>query len=88
MRCLITFVLALTVLWMPCLAQDGAQLKESLPEDAYHILEEIDPNIPNVKQGVSALLNGAKAALHSGLKSALGSAFLIASACQIGRAHV
>ena len=81
MRCLITFVLALTVLWMPCLAQDGAQLKESLPDDAYRILEEIDPNIPNVKQGVSALLNGAKAALHSGLKSALGSAFLIASAC-------
>ena len=74
-------VLALAVLWLPCHAQGGEDLKKALPEDAYEILEKVDPGALDVKQGVSALWESARTGLRKGMKSAVQSAFLMASVC-------
>lgn len=74
-------ILAAAVLCAPCHARSGDDLKAALPEEAYDILEEVDPHTPDVEQGFSALWSSAKAGLRKGVKSAVESAFLMASVC-------
>ncbi len=83
MRGLLTILLVLTLLSIPCCAETGESLKEALPQEAYEILQEVEPDVPDVKQGASALWNSTKLGLRKGLKSAVKSAFLITSACLV-----
>lgn len=81
MRGVAACLLVLALLWTPCHAQSVKDLKKALPEEAGAILEGVDPGAPDVKRGVSALWDSAKTGLRKGLRSAVGSAFLMASVC-------
>lgn len=80
MRALVALVLALC-LCTPCQAVDAGRLKQALPEDADHILQQVSPDSADVQGGFSALWQAAKTLLRQGLKSAVQSAFWITAVC-------
>lgn len=82
MRGLAAVLLALAVLSVPCAASDdGETLKKALPQEAYEILRDVEPDAVDVKNGASALWESAKSSLRTGLKTAVKSAFLMAAVC-------
>ena len=54
MRGLLALMLALC-LCIPCRAVDTGRLKQALPEDAAHILQQVSPERLDVQGGFSAL---------------------------------
>lgn len=81
MRWLAAVFLMLTFLAVPCWAETGEDLKNALPQEAHEILREIEPGVPDVRKGVSALWESAGRGLRNSLKASVKSAFLMASVC-------
>lgn len=81
MRWLAAVFLVLTLLSVSCCAETGEDLKNALPQEAHEILREIEPGVPDVRKGVSALWESAGNGLRNGLKASVKSAFLMASVC-------
>ncbi len=74
---LLALLLALST---PCLAT-GNDLKKALPEEAYQILQEVEPGSTDVAGGLSALWKGAGRLLRQTVKGSVQSAFGITGVC-------
>ncbi len=82
MRALWAALIALVFLRFPCQAvNSGDDLKNALPQEAYEILEEVDPGATDVKGGFSALWKGAAKVLRKSIKGSVKSAFQIVGIC-------
>ncbi len=84
MRAALAALLALWLLAIPCSGKSDAEdLKNALPEEAYHILENANPGDLEVKQGFSALWKGAKTALRKNIKTSMGGMFQMVGVCML-----